>query len=163
MSDPEAGPHVPADAAPPKQFGGLLLPLVVLVATPLAEIGALLGSWDTFSRLSDFDSLRSGVITGEAVARFVLLVVAPIPLLILLFERRQLFLARFSMWIAALPALGIVALAGSYLAFGGSYVPGDTSFYDRDPWLELAVTAVVFAALAIYLRNSPRLKKTFVN
>ncbi|WP_332688367.1 DUF2569 family protein [Devosia sp.] len=137
-------------------FGWLLLPLLVLVGTPMLGATSLIDVLELLPLWPQRTMVQNTLFTYTVVTGFLLAIVAPIYLLTLLFRKKRSFLLLFGLWFA-LAVLHL--LLGELLSW---------AVYRWPPFeTRILVVAGVQAFVAfLWIRTtqtSERLKNTFVN
>lgn len=141
--------------------GWLVLPLLGLVLTPIKGI-AFLGQYTGLS-LEHLSTAQAALIVIEIIGNVALIVVMPIVLLVLAFQKRMKFPSLFVTWAVLGLAFVIFDLIVAYALFKDIYAASGTEFMDADTWRELARSLFLVVVWGPYMRNSRRVENTFVN
>jgi hypothetical protein len=153
----------PFVASGPAGIGGwLILPMLGMILTPIAQLITLIGASSTLSHLDRFGPLVSGLAMLEGLFNFGLFFVVPVLLLIQFFGASERFPRWYIAWTVASAIFVVLDLIVGWALFHTAFIASGRPFFDRD------AMRAVFGALARlciwvpYMMHSERVRNTFV-
>lgn len=160
MSDVQA-PAVPVRDGPEGIGGWLILPVIGLFLTP---IRGLVQFRDYASLTETFQLLSGGqqaFLVAEIVLNVIFVIVFPIVLLILLFNRKQRFPRLYAFWGIVSLVFFIGDLIAAKMLFGDVFAAGGVELLDQATIQELVRSIVLAAIWVPYMLTSRRVRNTF--
>lgn len=148
----------------PKGIGGwLILPLIGLVITPLRGLVTLPATYGGLGEAMPYlSSGQAAFVYAEAAFNAVVLIVLPLVLLVLLFQKKRAFARWFVIWaIVGIVGLVIDLIIAKYM-FPDAF-PTLEAVFDAATLQELLRSIVMLCVWVPYMLISKRVKNTFVN
>jgi len=160
MSETQAQ-AVPARDGPEGIGGWLILPIIGLAVTPLRgllQLGDYSGLSETFPLLS---GAQKTFVVAEIGLNLILLVVMPVVLLILLFNRKRRFPGLYVVWgiVSLVFLIGDVIVAKA--VFPEVFAEGGVEVFDDTTVKEIVRGAVLVVIWVPYMLLSRRARNTF--
>ncbi|QYO75311.1 DUF2569 domain-containing protein [Devosia salina] len=151
-----------AMAKGPTGLGGwLILPLIGMLASPVANAIVVLNSLDVLGPGYVLTTQQAFAVRFE-LAQAVVIGVAPIGLLVLFFKRKKVFPGAFIAWQVVNLIWMLMAFALTQNAFRDYYEASGVSFWGDGNGRTLVGALLGIAIWTGYMLNSVRVRNTFV-
>ena len=156
-------PYVSPPLDGPEGIGGwLILPVIGLCLTPLRALLQL----GEFSSLKDAFAFLTGgqkaFLVAEMVLNFGIILVLPIVLLVLLFNKKATFPRVYVIWAVLCLVFLVGDLIMAKVMFSEIFAAGSVELLDADTLKDILRTIVLVAVWVPYMLNSRRVRNTFV-
>jgi hypothetical protein len=165
QSQPAAAqPTVVASPQPSGIGGWLILPMLGLIASAGSQVLSLPDMFTTFGQLSvsGVGGLASNLVQLDMLVSLGVYLIAPVALLVLLFNKKRSFPRNFIRW-AVVAAIFVVfdIFLGYWLSHAALEAQG-ASFFDYGLLKEVLGPIAALCIWTPYMLNSVRVKNTFV-
>lgn len=161
-SDVHADGDQPARTGPAGLGGWLILPLLGLVATPVAE---MISQWQAVSEFNSYWEMLSiaqkSLVIVEVLVGIVMAVIAPVILLVLAFKRLEVLPGLYILWICSFPVINLLDALATLWIFDG--LLGSQDVFDSQFKRDFGQGIVQAFIWSLYMNMSKRVQNTFVN
>ena len=165
QSQPAAVQSTVVATPQPSGIGGwLILPMLGLILSAVNQVTALPDIFNAFGQLSTsgMDGLASNLLQLDMLLQLAVYLVAPVVLLLLLFNKKRTFPRYFIRWAIATAIFVVFDIFLGYWVGHAAFEAEGASFFDFALLKEMLPPIAALCIWTPYMLNSVRVKNTFV-